>query len=198
MPRTKNDKRQMMAITICLFFLLSTMVGAMLANGLSLEEVNHLQSSLEALFQKEQNSFLSVFFKYLKYDVLIWLGGCFYYGAILSAGILAFRGISLGYTTSVLFRTYGAKGIFPVICSMLPQNLILLPIYFFMTWIAFCFLLEQKSGQYGKGALKREITRRWTEYIILFVGSVLAVILASLIEIYVSEWLLSMISGFLF
>ena len=65
MPRTKNDKRQMMAITICLFFLLSTMVGAMLANGLSLEEVNHLQSSLEALFQKEQNSFLSVFFKYL-------------------------------------------------------------------------------------------------------------------------------------
>ncbi len=198
MPRTKNDKRQMMAITICLFFLLSTMVGAMLANGLSLEEVNHLQSSLEALFQKEQNSFLSVFFKYLKYDVLIWLGGCFYYGAILSAGILAFRGISLGYTTSVLFRTYGAKGIFPVICSMLPQNLILLPIYFFMTWIAFCFLLKQKSGQYGKGALKREITRRWTEYIILFVGSVLAVILASLIEIYVSEWLLSMISGFLF
>ena len=198
MPRTKNDKRQMMAITICLFFLLSTMVGAMLANGLSLEEVNHLQSSLEALFQKEQNSFLSVFFKYLKYDVLIWLGGCFYYCAILSAGILAFRGISLGYTTSVLFRTYGAKGIFPVICSMLPQNLILLPIYFFMTWIAFCFLLEQKSGQYGKGALKREITRRWTEYIILFVGSVLAVILASLIEIYVSEWLLSMISGFLF
>ena len=198
MPRTKIDKRQMMAITICLFFLLSTMVGAMLANGLSLEEVNHLQSSLEALFQKEQNSFLSVFFKYLKYDVLIWLGGCFYYGAILSAGILAFRGISLGYTTSVLFRTYGAKGIFPVICSMLPQNLILLPIYFFMTWIAFCFLLEQKSGQYGKGALKREITRRWTEYIILFVGSVLAVILASLIEIYVSEWLLSMISGFLF
>ena len=198
MPRTKNDKRQMMAITICLFFLLSTMVGAMLANGLSLEEVNHLQSSLEALFQKEQNSFLSVFFKYLKYDVLIWLGGCFYYGAILSAGILAFRGISLGYTTSVLFRTYGAKGIFPVICSMLPQNLILLPIYFFMTWIAFCYRLEQKSGQYGKGALKREITRRWTEYIILFVGSVLAVILASLIEIYVSEWLLSMISGFLF
>lgn len=199
MPRTKNKKRQMMAIIICLFFLLSTIMGAILANSLSLEDVNNLQSSLETLFQKEQNSkgFSSIFFKYLKYDVLIWLGGCFYYGAILSAGVLAFRGISLGYTASVLFRTYGAKGIFPVICSMLPQNLILLPIYFFMTWIAFCFLLEQKSGQYGKGALKREVTRRWTEYIILFVGSVLAVILASLVEIYVSKWLLSMISGFL-
>ncbi len=198
MPKTKNDKRQMMAITICLFFLLSTIAGAILANSLSPEDVNTIQGSLEDLFQKEQNSksFLSVFLKYLKYDVLIWLGGCFYYGAILSAGVLAFRGISLGYTTSILFRTYGAKGIFTVICSMLPQNLILLPIYFFMTWIAFCFLLEQKSGQYGKGALKREVTRRWTEYSILFVGSILVVSLASFIEIYVSEWLLSIIAVF--
>ena len=197
MPKTKSDKRQMMAIMICLFFLLATMIGAILANSLSLEDVSIIRGSIEKVFQQEQNqkSFLSIFLKYLKYDILIWLGGCFYYGAALSAGVLAFRGISLGYTASMLYMIYGVKGIFAVICSMLPQNLILLPVYFFMTWIAFCFLLEQKNGQYGKGALKREVTRRWTEYAILFGGSVLAVGFASLIEMYLSKWLF--IGGFL-
>ena len=107
MPRNTNkeQKRQMMAVMICLLFLFSTIAGALLANGLSLEQRETLQGSINILFQTEQQNtptVWSVFLKYLKYDVLIWLGGCFYYGAVLSAGILAFRGISLGYTAAVL------------------------------------------------------------------------------------------------
>ena len=148
MPRkaNKEQKRQMMAVMICLLFLFSTIAGALLANGLPLEQMEGLQGSINTLFQTEQQytpTVWSVFLKYLKYDVLIWLGGCFYYGAVLSAGVLAFRGISLGYTAAVLFMTYQTKGMFAVICAMLPQNLILLPVYFFMTWLAFCFWLEQ-------------------------------------------------------
>ncbi len=200
MPRkaNKEQKRQMMTVMICLLFLFSTIAGALLANGLSLEQMEGLQGSINTLFQTEQQytpTVWSVFLKYLKYDVLIWLGGCFYYGAVLSAGTLAFRGVSLGYTAAVVFRVYGTKGIFVVICSMLPQNIILLPIYFLMTWFAYCFLMEQKKGQIGKGALKREQTRIWTEYTILLWGSVVAIAIASLIEIHLSQALLHMISA---
>jgi len=192
----KQEKRQMMVLMICLFFLFSVAAGAILANGISMEEVHTMQGDIENLFQKQtEKNFLSVFLKYLKYDVLIWVGGCFCYGAVLSAGTLAFRGVSLGYTAAVVFRAYGAKGIFVVICSMLPQNLILLPIYFLMTWFAYCFLMEQKRGQIGKGALKREQTRIWTEYTILLWGSVVAIAIASLIEIHLSQALLHMISA---
>ena len=192
----KQEKRQMMVLMICLFFLFSVAAGAILANGISIEEVHTMQSDIENLFQKQtEKNFLSVFLKYLKYDVLIWVGGCFCYGAVLSAGTLAFRGVSLGYTAAVVFRAYGAKGIFVVICSMLPQNLILLPIYFLMTWFAYCFLMEQKRGQIGKGALKREQTRIWTEYTILLWGSVIAIAIASLTEIHLSQALLHMISA---
>lgn len=192
----KQEKRQMMVLMICLFFLFSVAAGAILANGISIEEVHTMQGDIENLFQKQtEKNFLSVFLKYLKYDVLIWVGGCFCYGAVLSAGTLAFRGVSLGYTAAVVFRAYGAKGIFVVICSMLPQNLILLPIYFLMTWFAYCFLMEQKRGQIGKGALKREQTRIWTEYIILLWGSVVAIAIASLTEIHLSQALLHMISA---
>ena len=195
--KNKQQKRQMMALMICLLFLLSTIVGAVLANGLSLEEVGTLQSGIDELFHNEQitKNFVTVFFKYLKYDVLIWLGGCFCYGAILSAGVLAFRGISLGYTAAVLFRTYGAKGILMIVCTMLPQNMVLLPVYFFMTFLAFCFLLEQKSGQSGKGALKREVTRIWTEYAILLCVSVIIVGVACFVEIHLSGLLLNVLSG---
>lgn len=192
----KQEKRQMMVLMICLFFLFSVAAGAILANGISIEEVHTMQGDIENLFQKQtEKNFLSVFLKYLKYDVLIWVGGCFCYGAVLSAGTLAFRGVSLGYTAAVVFRAYGAKGIFVVICSMLPQNLILLPIYFLMTWFAYCFLMEQKRGQIGKGALKREQTRIWTEYTILLWGSVVAIVIASLTEIHLSQALLHMISA---
>ncbi len=201
MPRkaNKEQKRQMMAVMICLLFLLSTIAGALLANGLPLEQMEGLQGSINTLFQTEQQytpTVWSVFLKYLKYDVLIWLGGCFYYGAVLSAGVLAFRGISLGYTAAVLFMTYQTKGMFAVICAMLPQNLILLPIYFFMTWLAFCFWLEQKKGQSGKGALKREVTRIWTEYIILLWGSVLVIAVASFVEVYLSSRFINMLGAF--
>lgn len=192
----KQEKRQMMVLMICLFFLFSVAAGAILANGISIEEVHTMQGDIENLFQKQtEKNFLSVFLKYLKYDVLIWVGGCFCYGAVLSAGTLAFRGVSLGYTAAVVFRAYGAKGIFVVICSMLPQNLILLPIYFLMTWFAYCFLMEQKRGQIGKGALKREQTRIWTEYTILLWGSAVAIAIASLTEIHLSQALLHMISA---
>ncbi len=192
----KQEKRQMMVLMICLFFLFSVAAGAILANGISIEEVHTMQGDIENLFQKQTGkNFLSVFLKYLKYDVLIWVGGCFCYGAVLSAGTLAFRGVSLGYTAAVVFRAYGAKGIFVVICSMLPQNLILLPIYFLMTWFAYCFLMEQKRGQIGKGALKREQTRIWTEYTILLWGSAVAIAIASLTEIHLSQALLHMISA---
>lgn len=197
MPRVKNkqQKRQMMAFMICLLFLLSIIMGAILANGLSLEEVDTLQYHIDKLFCNEQTTknFVNVFLKYLKYDVLIWLGGCFCYGAVLSAGVLAFRGISLGYTAAILFRTYGVKGIFVIIATMLPQNMVLLPIYFFMTFLAFCFLLEQKSGQSGKGALKREITRKWTEYAILLCASIMIVGIACFIEIYLSGLLMNVL-----
>ena len=201
MPRKakKEQKRQMMAVMICLLFLFSTIAGALLANGLPLEQMEGLQGSINTLFQTEQQytpTVWSVFLKYLKYDVLIWLGGCFYYGAVLSAGVLAFRGISLGYTAAVLFMTYQTKGMFAVICAMLPQNLILLPVYFFMTWLAFCFWLEQKKGQSGKGALKREVTRIWTEYIILLWGSVLVIAVASFVEVYLSSRFINMLGAF--
>lgn len=202
MPRNTNkeQKRQMMAVMICLLFLFSTIAGALLANGLSLEQRETLQRSINILFQTEQQNtptVWSVFLKYLKYDVLIWLGGCFYYGAVLSAGILAFRGISLGYTAAVLFMTYQAKGIFAIICAILPQNLILLPIYFFMTWLAFCFWMEQKKGQSGKGALKREVTRIWTEYAILLWGSILIIAIASFVEVHLSSHFINMLGVFL-
>ncbi|MEY8320352.1 stage II sporulation protein M [Lachnospiraceae bacterium 46-61] len=196
----KQEKRQMMILMICLFFLFSVAAGAVLANGISIEEVHTMQGDIENLFQNQkqtEKSFLTVFLKYLKYDVLIWTGGCFCYGAALSAATLAFRGVSLGYTAAVVFRAYGVKGIFVVICSMLPQNLILLPVYFLMTWFAYCFLMEQKRGQIGKGALKRERTRIWTEYAVLLWVSVVVIAIASFIEIHLSQVLLHMIGALL-
>ena len=66
MPRTKNNKRQMMAVMICLLFLLSTIVGAILANGLSLDDISAMQGNIDEIFQSQQpeKNFLSIFCRY--------------------------------------------------------------------------------------------------------------------------------------
>ena len=58
------------------------------------------------------------------------------------------------------------------------------------------FLVGTKKGQSGKGALKREVTRIWTEYIILLWGSVLVIAVASFVEVYLSSRFINMLGAF--
>ena len=63
--------------------------------------------------------------------------------------------------------------------------------------LAFCFWMEQKKGQSGKGALKREVTRIWTEYAILLWGSILIIAIASFVEVHLSSHFINMLGVFL-
>lgn len=167
---------------VCLSFLLGTLGGALAANLLSATEQGELSLFLQGMGERtELPSFGALFWKYLKYDLIIWLGGWMQMGLFLSGAAFLFRSVAIGFTSAMMMTAYGAKGVLMAAASFLPQNLLLIPAYILMMSAALYYMLHwQEEG--GKRALKRERRRRQTEYCILFGVSVLLLVGAAGVE----------------
>lgn len=167
---------------VCLSFLLGAIGGAVAANLLPTGEQGRLSLFLQGLLEEQKAaSFPALFWKYLKYDILIWLGGWMQLGLLLAGGAFLFRSIAVGFTSAMMMTTYGVKGIFLAVTSYLPQNLLLIPAYLLMMTASIYYLLSwQEEG--GKRTLKRERQRKQTEYCILFGISVVLLAAAAGME----------------
>lgn len=182
MKKKHRIDRQVQKIVgiVCLFFLLGTLGGAMAANLLPPEAKGELSLFLQER-TVETSSFFDLFWKYLKYDLIIFLGGWMQMGLFLSGTVFLFRSISVGFTSAMLTVTYGARGILLAMTSFFPQNFFLIPAYILMMSAALYYMSHwQEEG--GKRALKREKRRKRTEYCILFGVSVFLVFGAAGVE----------------
>ena len=156
--------------------------GALAANLLPMEEKEELAHFLQVAEElSEIPSFWALFWKYLKYDILIWLGGWLQMGIFLSGAAFLFRSISLGFTSAMMMTVYGVKGIWKVTTSFLPQNILLIPAYVLMMSAAFYYMLHWKEDM-AKRAWRREKKRRQAEYCILFGVSVFLMMGAAGVE----------------
>ncbi len=167
---------------VCLSFLLGTLGGAIAANLLSVAEKDGMIQFLQGIVTQEMvPSFGALFWKYLKYDLLIWLGGWMQMGLFLSGATFLFRSVSVGFAAAVFLMTHGIKGIFLAMLSFLPQNLLLIPVYILMMSAALYYMMQwRETGP--KRTLKRERRRKQTEYCILFGISILLVAVAAGVE----------------
>lgn len=188
----RDDKQIRIAFIILLAFLAANIIGAMLCNGIYGTKTSGLALELKNFFTgvKENGvtgsySFSTIYWKYLKYSLFIWIGGWLSYGCIISGVALCFRGLSLGFTTAMLLRTYGFKGFFVALLTIVPQNLILIPAYLILTWAATCFWLRRGRSSNGKAGLRREKNKQYTEYSIFLMAAILLIAVATLVEAFV-------------
>lgn len=184
MKKKRKTDRQVQKIVgiVCLSFLIGTMGGALAANLLPAGEKSDLALFLEsALNGAEPVSFLGLFWKYLKYDIIIWAGGWMQMGLFVSGVVFFFRSVSVGFTSAMLMAAYGGVGIWRTLTNVLPQNLFLIPAYILTMSAALYYMMHwQEEGI--KRTLKREKKRKQTEYCLLFGGSVVLLAGAALVE----------------
>lgn len=167
---------------VCLSFLLGTAGGALAANLLSAGQQAELSAFLqEAVGETETVSFLSIFWKYFKYDAIIWLGGWMQLGLFFSGAAFLFRSVAVGFTSAMMMATYGAKGLFLSAVTFLPQNLFLIPAYILMMSAAIYYLLSWRE-EGVKRTLRRERRRKQVEYCFLFAGSIVLLAVAAGVE----------------
>lgn len=179
--RLLDQRGQMITMIVCLSFLLGTAGGALAANTLGAAEQGELAAFLRDALEGQEAAFLPIFWKYLKYDLVIWLGGWMSLGLFFSGAAFLFRSVSVGFTSAVILAAHGAEGVLTIAGTFLPQNLLLVPAYILMMSAAAYYLFSWREGE-GKRALKRERRRKQTEYCILFGVSVLLLLAAAGVE----------------
>ncbi len=96
------------------FLLMGTAGGALLANLLPQGQQGQLSAFLQqALADGDEISFAAIFWKYLKYDVIIWLGDGCSWGFFFAGAAFLFRSVCVGFTSAMMMAAYGMGASFP-------------------------------------------------------------------------------------
>ncbi len=176
--------------------LMGVIFGAILVNSLQLNQKQDLSFYLQRFFgqvSKGEFAIAGEMFRESYFSQLntldLWILGISIIGLPLIFILLFAKGVVVGFTVGFLVSQHGWNGLLLAFVSVLPQNLIIIPVFLVMTTIAASFSLRMIRHQFI-----RKITEpllplliRYTCFF-LVIGAVLA--LASSVEAYASPVLM--------
>lgn len=185
--KRRNAQGQRIFLIICLFFFVGIVIGSLLANFAG----QQIQAEMVSFLTEQESvgqeaGFPEIFWKYMKYDFIIWVGGWMSMGLFLSGAAFLLRSISLGFASTMMMLTYGRGGILKAMIGILPVNLILIPGYLMMMCAAVYYMLSwQEEGR--KRTLRREQQRKRMEYCIIFGISIALMVMGSGLELWMTH-----------
>lgn len=77
--------------------------------------------------------------------LIITVGGLSVIGFPAALLVLIYKGAALGFSSALLIETYDLRGIFLVLASLVPQNLILIPAFLASAMASVCFAVSMIS-----------------------------------------------------
>ncbi len=172
---------------ICISFLIAIFFGALMAICTPVEAFEEVSFFIQVIQNTStiQNFFI-IFYKYMKYILMIWIGAFFRYGLLISGVIFLFRGISIGYTSSSIFLISGISGILDIFTSFFLPNVCFIPAYFITLYatVDYGVFGIKKNTRYGVNHI---IWAKYTKYITIFCVSTLLILFGTMIEIFMNK-----------
>ncbi|VBB07993.1 stage ii sporulation protein m [Lucifera butyrica] len=188
---------------IILIFIIGVVVGALAAKSLPDEPKNELIGYLQVFFQglsqnpaapNNATMFSSVLYNNLKSVGLMWILGFTVIGLPAVLFIVFTRGFVIGFTVGFLVNEYIVRGLVFALASVLPHNFLAVPAVL-VTGVAatsFSLLLVRHKLQGRINLLYETVT-----YTVLCAGMLALMVLASVIEVYVSPVFMKMLASLL-
>ncbi|GGE54329.1 stage II sporulation protein M [Priestia taiwanensis] len=129
---------------VSVLLLMGVVFGAIIVNSIHLNQKKELFSYLEQFFgQVSQGKlgdpmeiFKQSYFSHLKYIALIWLLGISVIGLPVILILVFTKGIVVGFTVGFLVDQLGWEGFMLSFVSVLPQNLLIIPLYIIVSTLA--------------------------------------------------------------
>lgn len=124
---------------------------------------------------------------------LNWIFGALIITAPLAISIIAFKGFVIGFTVALLIEKFNILGILIFIFAILPQNIILIPVFIITTVTSLSFLksfLLEKTQEFKT----RGLPKKYFAYTLIFVFMLIFIICACLIESYISPIFIKILS----
>lgn len=191
-------ERNTTIFAILFFFLLGISVGTFMELMLSAQDKNDLLQYLnQNLFtvKLSSDSFPQIFVNSVANNlgllILIALSGVTVIGFPVALLSVAYKGITLGFSSALLLETLSLKGSALILLTMVPQNIILVPILLLAaicaTNFAFNTISDRRSG------IKKSLTNNAGSYVLYHILFSLLLLIGCLIESFICPILLQLI-----
>lgn len=182
---------------IIVLFLMGVIFGAIVVNSLSLSQKEDLYYYLTQFFGQVSNGqvadskdlFFQSFSHNSKYIGFIWLLGISIIGLPIILILLFIKGMVVGFTVGFLVNQMGWHGFLLSFVSVLPQNLIVIPIFIISATlsVAFSFKMIRQQFMKKKGEPMLPLFARYT---ILLIMAFIVIGIAAAVEAYISPLLM--------
>jgi len=192
-----NSKEYVIALLI---FIIGIFIGVLFVNNMQesqkTESTTYLNNFINKLKDTEKLDNIELLKTSISQNILltlvIWFFGTTVIGIPIVFGIVLYRGFCLGYTISVCISIMGlSKGLIFVLISLLIQNIIVIPVVLALAVSGFK-LYKSIMKDKRKENIKLEIVR----HTIFSITMMIFLIVASLIEIFISTNILKSISKY--
>ena len=178
---------------VIVLFLMGVIFGAVVVNSLSISQKEDLFYYLTQFFGQVDNGKVApssdVFVQSLKDNSksigLMGLLGISIIGLPIILILLFLKGLVIGFTVGFLVNQMGWNGFLLSFVSILPQNLIVIPLYIVTATVAVTFSLKMIRRQFMK-KISEPILPMLGSYVLLFIVAGLFLVIASLFEAYMS------------
>lgn len=182
---------------IIVLFSMGVIFGAIVVNSLSFTQKEDLFYYLTQFFgqvsSEEVTDHNELFFQSLlhnsKFIGLIWILGISVIGLPVILIILFIKGMVVGFTVGFLVNQMGWQGFLLSFVAILPQNLLIVPIFIVTATLSVTFSLKMIRKQFMKTA-NQPVFPFFTRYISTLVIAVALLVFAAALEAYVSPILM--------
>ncbi|MFE8695579.1 stage II sporulation protein M [Cytobacillus sp. FJAT-53684] len=189
---------------VIVLFLMGVIFGAVIVNSLSFTQKEDLFYYLSQFFGQVSDGnvaagndlFRQSFLHNTKYIGLMWILGISIIGLPVILILLFMKGMVVGFTVGFLVNQMGWDGFLLSFVTVLPQNIIIIPVFIISATIAVSFSLKMISRQFMK-KVGQPMMPMLGRYLLTFAVAVLFLCAAAGIEALISPLLMkSVINSF--
>ncbi|SDC37849.1 stage II sporulation protein M [Paenibacillus sp. UNCCL117] len=191
-------------VFIGVIFITGVVFGAIMVGALSLEQKQEITRYLSNFFsmvdQGELNGDVTASFRdtlalHMKWVLIIWLLGMSVIGLPLILILDFLKGVLIGFTVGYMVGTLSWKGLLFALVSVVPQNLIVIPVFIVcsVTAVAFSVRLVKNRFIHKKGQLFEPLMR----FSGVTLGSGVLLVGVALFEAYISPAMMKWVTPML-
>ncbi len=190
-------------IFVAVIFVMGVIFGALMVNALSLQQKQEISGYLSGFFYMidQQTDFdgkqsvLDTFGMHIKWLVLIWILGLSVIGFPLILILDFLKGVLIGFTVGYMVGQLSWKGMLFALVSVVPQNMIIIPVILICSVTAITFSLYLIKNRFLQR--KDTVSRRLLSYTAVTVSMAVVLLGVSLFESFVSPVLMKWVTPML-
>ncbi|MCK8828499.1 stage II sporulation protein M [Natroniella acetigena] len=197
------EKNLLLLFFIIVFFVIGIVFGTLAVRTLDYAQKKELVEYLgefiveinQLMRANKQLVAQNIIISNLRFTFLFWLLGLTMLGAILIPFIIFLRGFIIGFTVGFLLDQMFLRGIILSIISVLPQNIIFLPSLLLGALVSISFALTLGKGILMGSRYKFRLLITNYSIVMLMIGILL--VMAGLVEAYITPILIRTIANYI-